>query len=324
MSSGEPRVFSRGLEPDALALHAMLLDHRSRTASLAKAVRATVRTGDVVVDLGAGTGILGLAALRAGAARVYAIEASAMAGVVRRVAALNGVADQMTVIRGWSQDVELPERADVVVSELVGDEPLAEGVLAITADAARRFLKPKGRMVPSGLQVLATPMQLPRAVREEAVIGNARVRRWQQWYGFDFSPLLEPDLCETAFDFVNPWDARAWRPLGPSVLLADFELGTSRPPEPMPVALRIERHGRLDAVLLHFELRAAGRMFLSTEVSEVDESNHWRSPVVYLRQAPPVGKADGVTLSYRPGGPSGLPRCLVRRRAEDGTWMLIR
>ena len=97
------------MDRDALALHGQLLDHRSRTQAYLKVVRDVVRPGSVVVDLGTGSGVLGVAAARAGAARVYAIEATAMAGVAQQVAAANGVADRVTVLRGWSQQILLPE-----------------------------------------------------------------------------------------------------------------------------------------------------------------------------------------------------------------------
>lgn len=320
---GEPRRDLPAIDPEVLALHASLLDHRSRTDAYLEVVREVVRPGDVVVDLGSGTGVFGVAAVQAGAERVYAIEASPMAGLVRRVAAANGVADRVTVIRGWSQGVRLPERADVVVSELIGNEPFAEGLLGTTADAVRRFLRPGGRLVPSGLSVLATPMQLPPEARRAALFGADRVRRWREWYGIDFGPLKDSRPRGPVVEFVNPWQAREWQALGPAVRVRDVEL-TGPPARGAGVApLRVERAGRLDAVLLHFELRSGDRTFLSTEVDQVDEDNHWESPVRHLGRPRRVGPTTALAVNYHPSGPGGLPVCAVLERTWGDRWRAL-
>jgi len=75
----------------SLFLHLALLDDGRRTRTFDRALAETVRPGDVVADLGAGTGILSLLALKHGAARVYAVEEHPVAEVARLVARENGV-----------------------------------------------------------------------------------------------------------------------------------------------------------------------------------------------------------------------------------------
>ncbi|KAK4372753.1 hypothetical protein RND71_008137 [Anisodus tanguticus] len=74
--------------------------------------------GRVVVDVGAGSGILSLFAAQAGAKHVYAIEASEMAEYAKKLIAgnpsLNG---RITVIKGKVEEVELPVKADILISE---------------------------------------------------------------------------------------------------------------------------------------------------------------------------------------------------------------
>jgi hypothetical protein len=108
-------------------------DHR-RTDSYLAAIRATVRDDDVVYDIGTGSGILAVMAARAGARHVYAIEVSGIGQVAQRVFEVNGVADRITLIRDWSTQVELPEPATVLVSEIIGTEPLEEWILETTLD----------------------------------------------------------------------------------------------------------------------------------------------------------------------------------------------
>jgi histone-arginine methyltransferase CARM1 len=78
--------------------------------------------GRVVVDVGAGSGILSLFAAQAGAKHVYAVEASDMAYYARKLIAGNQPYGQrITVIHGKVEEVELPEKADILISEPMGE-----------------------------------------------------------------------------------------------------------------------------------------------------------------------------------------------------------
>src|SRR5512138_212725 len=86
-----------------------------RMPAYAEAIRRSVAPGDVVLDLGAGLGILSMLALRAGAARVYAVELGDAIDVARQVARREGVADRLICLQGDSTRLELPEPVDLIV-----------------------------------------------------------------------------------------------------------------------------------------------------------------------------------------------------------------
>src|SRR5690348_2959695 len=115
--------------------HRQLLADRARVDAYRRAIEATVRPGDVVLDLGAGTGILGLLACRAGARRVYAVEEGGMIAVARDVCRANGYQDRVVHVRGLSTDVTLPEPVDVVVTDQVGRFGFEAGLFEYLADA---------------------------------------------------------------------------------------------------------------------------------------------------------------------------------------------
>ena len=103
---------------------AMIAD-RVRVRAYAEALRQAITRDSVVLDLGTGTGIFALLACRFGARRVYAIEPSDAVQVAREIAAANGFAGRIEFWQALSTDVTLPERADVIVSDIGGDSMIA-------------------------------------------------------------------------------------------------------------------------------------------------------------------------------------------------------
>ena len=57
-----------------LAMHRLMLRDRVRNETFREGIGAAVTPGNVVLDVGAGTGILSLFCIQAGAQRVYAVE----------------------------------------------------------------------------------------------------------------------------------------------------------------------------------------------------------------------------------------------------------
>src|SRR5580692_11362276 len=121
---------------DPLGFHRFLLCNTgSRLEAYERAIRRAVRPGSVVLDLGAGTGILAFFACQAGARHVYAVERDAVAEYARVLVRANGLADRVTVLHSSSFEVELPERVDVIVADIFGTFGLQHGGLTALIDA---------------------------------------------------------------------------------------------------------------------------------------------------------------------------------------------
>jgi protein arginine N-methyltransferase 1 len=129
--------------------YGMMFGASVQSTAYCAAIAAAIRPGDVVVELGAGLGLHSLLMCRAGARRVYAIEASPMVRLGPLLAADNGVGDQVVWVEDVSTRVTLPERADVIVADLRGVLPFFAGAVDSLADARRRFLKPDGVLIPA-------------------------------------------------------------------------------------------------------------------------------------------------------------------------------
>ena len=162
----------------------MLVDN-VRTGSYGQAISQVVKRGDVVVDLGCGSGILSFLACRAGAKHVYAIESEDVIEMAKLVATKNGLQDRVTFFNDVSFNVTLPEQADVIVTETMGIFGFEEGILGSLTDARDRFLKPEGILIPHHAELFLVPVELPKFY--EHVI-DFWVTGCQ---GFDFSPIRE-------------------------------------------------------------------------------------------------------------------------------------
>jgi protein arginine N-methyltransferase 1 len=125
---------------------AMIAD-RVRMDAYSHALRLSVAPGSVVLDLGAGAGTFALFACRSGARRVYAVEPSNIIEVGREIAAANRLADRIAFVQQRSEQVRLPERVDVIVSDMRGVLPWLYGSVRAFIDARDRFLAPGGRVI---------------------------------------------------------------------------------------------------------------------------------------------------------------------------------
>lgn len=119
-----------------------------RIRAYQEALARTVSRGAVVLDLGAGTGVMSLLACRLGAGKVYAVEPSDALAVGIELAHANGFADRIEFIQRASLDVSLPARADVIVSDLRGVLPLHGRHIQSIVDARSRLLAPGGVLIP--------------------------------------------------------------------------------------------------------------------------------------------------------------------------------
>src|SRR5205809_5074473 len=101
----------------------MIADER-RMLAYSTALRRAVGADSIVLDIGAGTGILSLLACQYGARKVYAVEPSSAIAIAEEAARANGFADRMECIQALSTDIRLPQKVDVIVSDLRGILPL--------------------------------------------------------------------------------------------------------------------------------------------------------------------------------------------------------
>ena len=141
--------------------HFEMLADSARNDAYYQTILRQVKKGDVVLDIGTGSGLLAMMAVKAGAKKVYACElVPALAEIAKQIVTDNGMSDQIEIFNMKSTALKigehLPERADVVVSEILDCGVLGEGVLPSLRDAYQNLLKPGARAVPLGVDIYGT------------------------------------------------------------------------------------------------------------------------------------------------------------------------
>ncbi|MBS0471090.1 MAG: class I SAM-dependent methyltransferase [Proteobacteria bacterium] len=145
------REFLSGGVPD---WHLILVRDSVRNDAYEAALRRAIRPGMRVLEIGTGSGILAMMAARAGAAEVVTCEMNdIVAETARKIIARNGYAGRVRVISKHSDkidaDGDLGGRMDLLVSEIVSNDLLAEDVLPAHERAVRDLLKPGAPVIPA-------------------------------------------------------------------------------------------------------------------------------------------------------------------------------
>jgi protein arginine N-methyltransferase 1 len=142
-----------------LASYGDMLTDRVRMGAYLEAMRRYITPDTVVLDIGTVPGVTALLAAQCGARHVYAIEANSTVWLGKRLAQANGLQDRITFYHGLSMECEIPERADLLISDLRGSSPLFGLHIPTIIDARARLLKPQAIQVP---------------LRDRLVVGLAR------------------------------------------------------------------------------------------------------------------------------------------------------
>lgn len=255
--------------------HFNMVHDTARNEAFASAIAAVVDPSQLVLEIGAGSGLLAMLAARAGAQRVVTCEANALlARAASENVRRNGLSEQVRVIAKPSTQLtvgeDLPERADVLIGEIFSVQVITEGVLPSLEDAKARLLKPGARIIPE------------RAAARGVLVGGdalARKVRAEQVLGLDVSAL-------NAFTPVVQYlqSSEGLTLLSEPVDLFAFELArdTQFPPEKAKIVCTVTSSGTCQGVLqwLRLDLVKGVHFENAPDAAAVADSQHW-APVFY-------------------------------------------
>lgn len=247
-----------------LSEHRRYLADERRVAAYRAALAEVVEPADLVLDLGAGSGLLGYLACEAGAKAVVAVDRGDIVGLGHRIAADNGYADRITHVQALSVELELDALVDVVVCDQIGGLVHDAGVLSFFADARRRFLAPGGRLVPAGFRVFLAPVTFD--------VGRQAVEFWASRPGGIDVGAASALAANTEWKYhVASGDAVA---LAPGGELASFP---SDHDGPIAGTLRFDigQAGRLDGFIGWFEAQMSPSVTLTNDPWSPERFDRW-------------------------------------------------
>ncbi len=237
----------------------------------AAAIARHIRPGARVIDLGTGTGILAALAARQGAAKVYAIDHSAILEQARALAAHNRI-ENVEFVGRHSSEFTTAEKVDVILHEQMGDCLFDEAMVANVADLRDRLLKPGGLILPSRFEFFCEPIKV-RDRRLVPFLWELNVK------GYDYSCLersrpQEPSyyhLCSSDLNLVEHF-------LGEPAPVLTVDLQSLHEAD-LPAELRFTRTvvhaGRLDGFAVFFRARVDGDLSLSSSPLDPGRAPHW-------------------------------------------------
>lgn len=312
--------------------YAAMRDDEGRTPIFEKAIQKRLAGQEgklTVLEIGTGPyALLAIIAARAGAKKVYAIEAQPEAAKRARQAVMKaGFEDTIEVLEGFSTAVELPEKADVVVAEIVGSVASEEGMIATIRDAQARLVKQPelaSSWIPNRCQTLAAPAtyalhyalgppQFDWTKLKEPVRLNCRDETLQT--------LAEPQLLEDiSFADLSLPASGTWRPQAPhptppppahSPTLPPHNLPGRTPPWPPPRAY-CTRPIAVDCVTC--PRRRAGGARLVRGLGRADRGQ----PGQVRRRAATTPRPRLRPCPCHAPQPHGAPGQVLRRAAQGG------
>ncbi|KAJ7296007.1 hypothetical protein O6H91_01G051100 [Diphasiastrum complanatum] len=242
----------------------------------------------VVLDVGAGTGILSLFCAKAGAKHVYAVECSNMADTAREIVKGNGYDNVITVIKGKVEEIELPEpRVDVIISEWMGYFLLFENMLNTVLYARDKWLVPDGVILPDKASLYITAI-------EDADYKQEKINFWSSVYGFDMSCIRKQAMLEPLVDTVDQNQIVTHSQLLKTMDIGKMKIGDAS--FSAPFKLVATRNDFIHALVAYFDVsftQCHKPMGFST--GPRSRATHWKQTVMYLEDVITICEGEALT-----------------------------
>lgn len=271
-----------------LGIHNLMLLDSIRTRTYAKAIKVNVKKGDVVVDVGTGTGILALLAAKAGAKKVYAIEPTEIIGVARNIARDNGLESKIQFMNCRAEEAEIPEKVDCVVSEWMGVFGLQTNMLPSVISIRDRYLKTEGKILPD-------KVSLHLALVSSERIYHETVGKWRKSFqGLDYNHFADCNANDTHLITARPGELAS----NPLILKElDIKNGKIQRQYNENVKLVVKKGKRCHGVLGWFN--AGFQKNITLDTSPYKPVTHWQQLFFPFKNPINLEEHEKINLSFK-------------------------
>ncbi|KAG8367268.1 hypothetical protein BUALT_Bualt16G0054800 [Buddleja alternifolia] len=242
----------------------------------------------IVLDVGAGTGILSLFCAKAGAKHVYAVECSSMAHTAQEIVKLNGYSNVITVLKGKIEEIELPvAQVDVIISEWMGYFLVYENMLDTVLYARDKWLVPNGLVLPDKASLYLTAI-------EDADYKEDKIEFWNNVYGFDMSCIRKQSIAEPLVDTVEQnqivTNCQLLKTMDISKMASVDASFTA------PFKLVAERDDYIHALVAYFDVSFTKcHKLMGFSTGPKSRATHWKQTVLYLEEVLSICQGEAVT-----------------------------
>ncbi|KAL5729499.1 type I protein arginine methyltransferase [Ranunculus cassubicifolius] len=275
--------------------------------------------GKTVLDVGTGSGILAIWSAQAGAKKVYAVEATKMSEHARKLVKANNFEGVIEVIEGTVEDIDLPEKVDIIISEWMGYFLLRESMFDSVICARDRWLKPTGMMYPSHARMWLAPIRSGLADKKMGDFESS-MDDWYKFvdetkadYGVNMDVLTKPFREEQKKYYMQTsmWNnLHPHQVIGAPAIIKEIDCLTATVAELLNVRATFSSSITLDDTRfcgfagwfdVHFrgsrENPATHEIELSTAPS-VDHGTHWGQQVFLVNPPQRVEEGDELGVSF--------------------------
>ena len=268
-----------------------------RSAAYQRAIADVVGPDDVVVEIGTGVGYFAVAACRAGARAVYAIDIDPSVLLAERLVRENDCDRRVTCIHGDANRITLPERGTVMISDLRGVLPFRADAIRTIASARSRLLVPGARLIPATDTIWAAPCAAPSG--------------WAQLMAADGTAsagIRRASLADHARSVVHRVQMDVAALCGEPARVATVDYSSIMSPNvDADIALTITRDAEVEGLVLWFDAQLAPGVSFTT--SPAAPRTMYGHAFVPFERATPASVGD-------------LLRCRLRFRTVDARTVL--
>jgi protein arginine N-methyltransferase 1 len=269
-----------------------MIADRARMDPYVYALKALVQPGSVVLDIGTGTGMHALLACKFGARKVYAVEPNEAIHLARELARENNFADRIEFIQDISSHVTLPEKADIIVSDLRGALPLQGGHIPDLIDARQRFLAPGGILIPKRDTIWVSLVESGSVYSELAAA-------WDDPYGMPMKSARQIVLNDWSEENTGTFNKRSL--LIKPQIWAEIDYASINSPEvnPSRIIQRATRDGTAHGLLMWFDGEIADGIFVYNSPLVEKVARVYGCAFFPLSEPVKITKGDRITINIQ-------------------------
>jgi SAM-dependent methyltransferase len=278
--------------------HELMLNDSIRMNAYKSAIQEAVKPGMIVLDLGTGTGILGLWALQAGAKHLYAIDVNSdvLSQAVKTFDDA-GFSGMYSVFEGLSYDTSLPTHVDLIISEIMGNLGDNEDFVPILKDAKRRFLKDGGKMLPSKVCSMLVPIS---SLKIHQQVNTRNVKGVKSDY--DINSLIQNLSISSLFDIYYDVIIPKTKYLSTPQLAKEFKMDMNDQAEyKILLSFKAEKDGILSGFKGSFIANLSDSVALDISGDDIAShatSDSWKHCYLPIELPVEVKSGDEIYLNY--------------------------